>query len=160
MKNDYNLTPSMEDYLESILKMESINDYAKVKDIAKDLKVQMPSVIGALKTLRGKSLVLYEKNSRIELTKKGRTIAQSVKERHEAIASFLQKVFMFSEEDAQTTACRIEHVIIPETAKQFRNLTDYLITNIIGLIYWLLPVRILPIKEIFWMQVWQTVHKD
>ncbi|MCK5199234.1 MAG: metal-dependent transcriptional regulator [Spirochaetales bacterium] len=132
MKNDYKLTPSMEDYLESILKMETINDNAKVKDIAKDLKVQMPSVIGALKTLREKKLVLYEKNSRIELTKKGKTIARSVKDRHEAIASFLQKIFIFSEEDAQATACRIEHVIKPETAKQFRNLTYYLSTNIIG----------------------------
>ncbi len=132
MNNNYNLTPSMEDYLESILKMETINDIAKVKDIAKDLKVRMPSVIGALKTLRGKELVLYEKNSHIKLSKKGRTIAQSVKERHETIASFLQKIFMFTEEEAQATACRIEHVIKPETAKQFENLTDFLSTNIIG----------------------------
>ena len=132
MNNDYNLTPSMEDYLESILKMETINKTVKVKDIAKDLKVQMPSVIGALKILRSKELVLYEKNSRIELTKNGREIAQSVKEKHEAIASFLQNIFMFTEEEAQTTACSIEHVIIPKTAKQFRNLTNYILTNIIG----------------------------
>lgn len=132
MNENYNLTPSMEDYLESILKMETINDIVKVKDIAKDLNVQMPSVIGALKTLRGKKLVLYEKNSHIKLSKKGKTIALSVKERHETIANFLQNIFMFSEEEAQTTACRIEHVIKPETAKQFRNLTEYLSANIIG----------------------------
>ena len=132
MNKSYDLTPSMEDYLESILKMETINNNAKVKDIAKDLNVQMPSVVGALKALRGKELVIYEKNSYIKLTKRGKTIALSVKERHEAIASFLHKVFMFSEENAQATACRIEHVIKPETAKQFRNLTDYLGDNIIG----------------------------
>ena len=132
MNKSYDLTPSMEDYLESILKMETVNNNAKVKDIAKDLNVQMPSVVGALKTLRGKELVIYEKNSHIRLTKRGKTIALSVQERHEVIAIFLQKVFMFSEEDAQATACRIEHVIKPETAKQFRNLTDYLGTNIIG----------------------------
>ena len=90
MKNDIALTPSMEDYLESILKMETINNTAKIKDIAKDLSVQMPSVIGALKTLRGKELVIYEKNSNIQLTKQGKIIAISVKERHEAIAFFLQ----------------------------------------------------------------------
>ena len=132
MNDHNNLTPSMEDYLESILKMELINNVAKVKDIAEDLKVQMPSVTGALKTLRKKGLVLYEKNTRIELTKNGEDIARSVKERHEAIAVFLQKIFYFSEEDAQATACRIEHVIVPETANQFRNLTNYLTTNIIG----------------------------
>ncbi len=132
MKKNPDLTPSMEDYLESILKMETINNNAKVKDIAKDLNVQMPSVVGALKTLRGKELVIYEKNSYIKLTKRGKTIALSVQERHEVIASFLQKIFIFSEEEAQATACRIEHVIKPETAKKFRNLTDYLSANIIG----------------------------
>ena len=132
MKKNPDLTPSMEDYLESILKMETINNNAKVKDIAKDLNVQMPSVVGALKTLRGKELVIYEKNSYIKLTKRGKTIALSVQERHEVIASFLQKIFIFSEEEAQATACRIEHVNKPDTAKKFRNLTDYLSANIIG----------------------------
>ena len=132
MKNNLKLTPSMEDYLESILKMEITNDNPKIKDIAKDLNVQMPSVIGALKTLRGKDLVIYQKNTNIQLTKKGKNIAITVKERHEAIAFFLQKIFLFSENEAQDTACQIEHVIQPETAKQFSNLTTWLNTNIIG----------------------------
>ena len=131
MKNKLILTPSMEDYLESILKMEIINNNPKIKDIAKDLNVQMPSVIGALKTLRGKELVIYEKNSNIQLTNKGKKIAITIKERHEAIAIFLQKIFLFSEKEAQETACQIEHVIKPETAKQFSNLTTYIDTNII-----------------------------
>ncbi len=120
----------MEDYLESILKMETVNSAVKIKDISTDLEVQMPSVIGALKTLRSRNLVIYEKNSQIELTKAGKTIAISVKERHEAIANFLAKVFLFTAEDAQRTACRIEHVIEPKTAKQFRNLTNYIETEV------------------------------
>lgn len=131
MNHNKDLTPSMEDYLESILKLEKINIKAKIKDIAKDLKVQMPSVIGALKTLRGKGLVLYEKNSNIKLTDKGEKIAASVNDRHEKIAAFLQDILLFSEKEAQATACRIEHVIDPETAVQFNNLRNYLITDII-----------------------------
>ncbi|MDA3939826.1 MAG: metal-dependent transcriptional regulator, partial [Spirochaetia bacterium] len=50
---------------------------------------------------------------------------------HEAIAAFLQNVFLFTEQEAQKMACQIEHVIKPETAKQFRNLTNYLDTSII-----------------------------
>lgn len=132
MEKNLTLTPSMEDYLESILKLEIINKKPKIKEIAQDLNVQMPSVIGALKTLRGKGLVIYEKTSNIQLTEKGKSIAITVKERHEAIAFFLQKIFLFSENEAQDTACQIEHVIKPETAKQFSNLTNYLDTNIIG----------------------------
>ncbi len=120
----------MEDYLESILNMETVNSAVKIKDISMDLEVQMPSVIGALKTLRSRNLVIYEKNSQIELTKAGKTIALSVKERHEAIANFLENVFLFTAEDAQRTACRIEHVIEPKTAKQFRNLTNYIETEV------------------------------
>jgi len=132
MKKNFTLTPSMEDYLESILKLEIINHNPKIKDIAKDLNVQMPSVIGALKTLRGKELVIYEKNSNIQLTIKGKKIAITIKNRHDAIAVFLQKIFLFPEKEAQETACKIEHVIKPETAKQFSNLTTYIDTNIMG----------------------------
>ena len=121
----------MEDYLESILKLKTINVQAKIKDIAKDLNVQMPSVIGALKTLRGKGLVLYEKSSSIELTDKGKIIALSVKNRHEKIAIFLRDILLFPGKEAEATACRIEHVINPETAQQLSNLTNYLKTDII-----------------------------
>ncbi|MDA3941377.1 MAG: metal-dependent transcriptional regulator, partial [Spirochaetia bacterium] len=82
MEKKLTLSPSMEDYLESILKLELDNNNAKIKNIAKDLNVQMPSVIGALKSLRSKELVVYEKNSNIQLTKKGKIIAITVKERH------------------------------------------------------------------------------
>lgn len=132
MESNLVLTPSMEDYLESILKIETINNYIKIKDIAEDLSVQMPSVIGALKTLRGKELVIYEKSSKIQLTEKGKMIAKTVLERHEAIAAFLQTIFLFPEDEAQETACQIEHAIKSGTAKQFSNLTAYLNTNIIG----------------------------
>jgi DtxR family transcriptional regulator, Mn-dependent transcriptional regulator len=131
MKNNLLLSPSMEDYLESILKMEKINSIARLKDIAKDLNVQMPSVVGALKSLREKNLVVYEKKSNIQLTKKGKTIALTVTKRHNSIASFLKNIFLFSEEESQKTACQIEHVINPKTAKQFSNLTTYLCNNII-----------------------------
>ncbi len=131
MNQNKDITPSMEDYLESILKLEIINIQAKIKDIAVDLDVQMPSVIGALKTLRGKGLVLYEKNSSLELTDKGKIIAVSVKDRHEKIAIFLQDILLFPEKEAQATACRIEHVINPETAKQLSNLTNYLKSDVI-----------------------------
>ncbi len=131
MNHNKDITPSMEDYLESILKLGKINIQAKIKDIAEDLKVQMPSVIGALKTLRGKGLVLYEKSSTIELTDKGKKIAISVNDRHEKIAVFLYDILLFSEKEAQATACRIEHVINPETASQFNNLRNYLKTDVI-----------------------------
>ena len=124
MKKNSQLSPSMEDYLETILTLESTNRVARVKDIAEALNVQMPSVTSALKTLKERGMVNYEKNSYIMLTDPGKNVARSVIERHFAVAGFLQKVLCVPTEQSQETACRIEHVISPEIAQRLKNLTN------------------------------------
>ncbi len=130
MTSDSPLSPSMEDYLETILSLETLHRVARVKDIAAALNVQMPSVTSALKALREKGLVNYEKNSYIVLTDKGMQIAQSVTQRHFAVAGFLHKVLCLSVEEAQDTACRIEHVISPEIARRLEHLTRFIETDL------------------------------
>ncbi len=87
MENSIKLTPSLEDYLETILQLEKKNRVARVKDIAQELGVQMPSVTGALKNLRSKGMIEYEKNSFINLTPQGMDIAVKVYEKHKLIVS-------------------------------------------------------------------------
>jgi DtxR family Mn-dependent transcriptional regulator len=120
----------MEDYLEAILTLESTHRVARVKDIAEALNVQMPSVTSALKTLKERGMVNYEKNSYIMLTDEGHTVAESVIQRHFAVAGFLQKVLCMPTAEAQDTACRIEHVITPDTAHRLQNLTGYIESHI------------------------------
>ena len=90
MENNYKLTPSLENYLEAILFIETRNRVARVKDIADHLKVQMSSVTVALKNLKGKGLVSYEKNSFIVLTEKGKVIAVNTQKKHDIIRFFLE----------------------------------------------------------------------
>ena len=116
----------MEDYLETILTLETTQRVARVKDIADSLNVQMPSVTSALKTLKDRGMVNYEKNSYIILTKEGHQIAESITKRHFTLAGFLQKVLCLPTTQAQETACKIEHVISPETAQRLNNLTAYM----------------------------------
>ena len=125
MAPDSSLSPSMEDYLETILTLETKNRVARVKDIAAALSVQMPSVTSAVKALKEKGLVNYEKNSYIVLTERGKNIAQSVTDRHFAVAGFLHKVLCLPVEEAQDTACRIEHVISPDIARRLEHLTRF-----------------------------------
>ena len=80
------LSSSIEDYLEAIGSLERENRVARVKDIAERLDVQMPSVTGALKVLRGKGLVNYERNSYITLTEEGLKIADSISLKHKRLA--------------------------------------------------------------------------
>ncbi len=126
MKKSEKLTKSLEDYLEAILYLEEKNRVARVKDIADYLSVQMPSVTGALKTLKAKEMVEYERNSFINLTKEGSIIAKSVRKRHDILFRFLKKVLILPEDTANEEACRIEHVIDQDTAQRIQNLTDYL----------------------------------
>ncbi len=118
------LTPSMEDYLESIGNLEKVNRVSRVKDIADDLKVKMPSVTGALKVLRGKGLINYEKNSFISLTKKGLKIANKVTTKHKTLARFLKTILLIPNERAQDMACKMEHALDSDTEARMKRLID------------------------------------
>ncbi len=120
------LTPSLEDYLETILQLERKNRVARVKEIADHLQVQMPSVTGALKTLRTKGLINYEKNSYISLTEKGLSIATAIENRHDIILAFLEDILLLPPDEASDQACKIEHVITSETAQRLKNCTDFI----------------------------------
>jgi DtxR family Mn-dependent transcriptional regulator len=132
MKPKEDLSRSLEDYLEVIYQLEKKNRVARVKDIADALDVQMPSVTGAIKNLKNRSLVNYEKNSFISLSEKGLVIAESVLNRHSALKEFLQDVLLMPAKTAEDQACKMEHAIDPETALRFRICTRFLKDEIIG----------------------------
>ena len=119
------LTSNMEDYLEAIRNLEKANRVARVKDIAKTLKVKMPSVTGALKVLREKGLINYEKNSFISLTKEGLRISKEILNKHQTLTRFLETILLIvPNERAQDMACKMEHAIDCDTAKRMTRLID------------------------------------
>lgn len=129
MNKEIKLTASLEDYLETILQLENKNRVARVKDIASHLKVRMPSVTGALKNLKSKGLIEYEKNSYINLTKRGLVIATKVFEKHQLLVSFFKNVLLLDDERATNIGCGIEHIIDIECVKKLKNVQDFLETN-------------------------------
>ncbi len=126
MEKKLKLTPSLEDYLEAILQLEKKNRVARVKDIAEKLSVQMPSVTGALKNLKSRGMIEYEKNSFINLTPKGNEIARRILGKHEILTAFLEQALQLNPELAEEEACKIEHSIGQDTAMKIKNLTAYL----------------------------------
>jgi len=120
------LTKSLEDYLETILLLEQKHRVARVKDIAHELSVQMPSVTGALKILKKKGLIHYEKNSFIRLTEKGMAIAKSIYRRHEILQAFLMEVLLLPHEKAEEAACKMEHTLDSATTHRVELVKDYL----------------------------------
>lgn len=118
------LSASLEDYLEVIFHLETKNKVARVKDIAEALSVQMPSVSGAMRALKERNLVSYEKNSYINLTEEGQLRAKTVIERHSALEKFLLEVLQLSSERACELACLIEHDIDVDTAQRLARLAS------------------------------------
>jgi DtxR family Mn-dependent transcriptional regulator len=105
------LSDNLEDYLETILKLQRKNTVARVKDIAAGVGVLSGTVTSALKTLAEKDLINYKPYSFITLTPKGSRIAEEILRRHNAIKDFLQSVLLLDEERAEENACRMEHAM-------------------------------------------------
>jgi DtxR family Mn-dependent transcriptional regulator len=118
------LSASQEDYLEAILQLERSSRVARVSDIASQLNVSRPSVTGALKGLVGRGLVDHARYGHATLTEEGTRIALEVERRHLAIRDFLTDVLDIEEEQAETTACRLEHVLEPEVLAHFVSYAD------------------------------------
>ncbi len=103
-----------EDYLKAIEKIIEKKGYAQVKDISKELELSSPSVTGMFKKLTEMGYVNYEKYGGVTLTPDGEKIAKCTMEKHGVIRDFLQ-ILGLDEEIADHDACKIEHVLAPET---------------------------------------------
>lgn len=105
---------SAENYLETILILSQRQPQVRSIDIATELGFSKPSVSVAMKNLRENGYVTVSEHGHISLTEKGLQIAETIYERHTLLSSWLEYLGVDSEIAVQD-ACRIEHVISPES---------------------------------------------
>ena len=117
------MTQSLEDYLETIFVLIEDGKPAQVRDVARLLDVKMPSVVKAIHELKKLELVTQEPYSAIELTAKGRRVANTVLNRHTLLRSFLMKLGV-SRKTADKDACMMEHILSAETMDKIRTFTE------------------------------------
>ena len=110
MRNNY----SSENYLETILILSKKLPVVRSVDIANELGFKKSSVSIAMKNLREKNNITVSDAGFITLTESGRQIAEMIYERHELLSECLEKLGV-DKEIAAEDACRIEHVISPES---------------------------------------------
>ena len=108
------INESAENYLETILKLSRELPVVRSVDIANELGYKKSSVSIAMKNLREKEHITVTDAGFIYLTDSGKRIAEMIHERHEILAAWLTKLGV-PEEIAERDACRIEHIISPET---------------------------------------------
>lgn len=118
------MTQSLEDYLEAICFIIQDKKVARVKDIAEFLNVKKPSVINAVKELLARGLVEHEKYGYIELTKKGQKKARIIYEKHIFLTDFFKNILGVSNENAESEACRMEHIFSDESWQKFKSYVE------------------------------------
>lgn len=109
-----NNNESAENYLETILVLSKKLPVVRSVDIANELGFKKSSVSIAMKNLREKKQITVTEAGFIYLTDSGKAIADMIYERHLLISNWLIKLGV-PEEIAVEDACRIEHVISPES---------------------------------------------
>jgi DtxR family transcriptional regulator, Mn-dependent transcriptional regulator len=122
---DTSLTSHMQDYLEMIEILSRSQKVVRVKDIAKNLNIKMPSVTVALQKLKEMGLINYERYGYVELTGKGKKIAESVYDRHTFLSEFFNKILKIERKRADEVACRVEHQLTSEACKQIFKLIEF-----------------------------------
>lgn len=120
------ISPSLEDYLETILHLSQEGKTAKISDIALTMNIAKPSVTQAINALQKSGLVLHEPYGPVLLTEAGEEKAHQIWQRHQMLYKFLRDILQVSPATAEADACRMEHVISSET---FRKIEHYMENN-------------------------------
>ncbi|HSV30999.1 MAG TPA: metal-dependent transcriptional regulator [Atribacteraceae bacterium] len=117
------ISPSLQDYLETILELAGEKGAVRITDIADHLGFTKPSVHQAARDLVKIGYLKQAKYGPVELTRRGREQARQVLEKHRVVYRFLVELLGVDPETAEKDACRIEHVVSPLT---FLKLSEFL----------------------------------
>ena len=105
---------SSENYLETILVLSRRLPVVRSVDVATELNFKKPSVSVAMKKLRESGHITVSHEGYITLAESGKKIAECIYERHTLLSTWLERLGV-DPEIAAEDACRIEHVISPES---------------------------------------------
>jgi Mn-dependent DtxR family transcriptional regulator len=118
-------TAAVEDYLERIRELIQRKGYARVVDIAAELKISQASVTTMIQRLDAEGLVKYEKYRGMVLTTAGEEVARRIAHRHELLTDFLRQ-FGIAEDVIAHDVEGMEHHVSPETFRALEALSRYL----------------------------------
>lgn len=126
MAKETKLSAQMEDYLEAVYHLCRREGVARIKAIADRLEVTNPSVVGAIRKLKHRNLVIQEPYGYVRLTTEGEKIAGAITHRHKVLSDFLKNILGLDHATASADACKIEHAVSPETVRRLRAVAEFI----------------------------------
>src|SRR5690242_14183019 len=111
-------TASKEDYLKAIAEAETNGEPVIAATLVRWLKVTPAAVTMALRRLRRDGLAVIRKDGRLQLTAKGRDIADRIRFRHHLIERMLTEMFEMEWYKVHEEAERLEHAVSADFEKK------------------------------------------
>lgn len=112
------ITHSAAHHLMTIYDLLGENGYARVTDVARRLEITRGSASITLKALKEKGLVKEDQNRFLLLSDEGESISHSIQSMRIIFKKFLMTVLNVNPCQAEIDACKIEHLLSPETGKK------------------------------------------
>ncbi len=120
------LSASHEHYLRAIFEVRSRRGYARLADVARDLKVAPPTLSVGLKPLEARGLIAHDDQRFLLLTPAGERVAREVHHRFAVAQAFLRDVLGVNEDRALAEACLLEHDLSATTTDRLLDLVKLL----------------------------------
>jgi len=117
-----------EDYLEIISELVELKGYATTLDISRYMNVSPPSVTGMLQKLDEGGYLEWEKYHGINLTEKGKHVANTIRQKHGLLLDFFE-ILGVGIDIANQDIEGIEHHLNPKTIRQLRKFITFLKSN-------------------------------
>lgn len=122
------LSRTEENYLRVIGTLEKSAGYARIRDIALEMRVKSPTATQMVQKLSQKGLADYKPREGIRLSGEGAGIAEKITMRYEVFLR-LFKLIGIPDKIAFRDACAIEHQLHTETAQALRKFLERLEKN-------------------------------
>jgi DtxR family Mn-dependent transcriptional regulator len=119
------ITSQAEEYLEAICRILDRGELATPTELARELAVAPPSVLGMLRRMEEQDLVTYARQTGARLTPFGQICAETLRRRHRLAERLLTDLLGMPWERAHDIACRFEHVIDDEVEGYLFTALDY-----------------------------------
>jgi DtxR family Mn-dependent transcriptional regulator len=114
-------SPTVEELLEEIHRLEEIEGTARTKTLGRRLNVTLGTVTNNLSRLQKLGLVKRERYKGARLTGEGRRIAMSVLRRHRLLERLLTDVLHVGWSKSHIAACKLEHCVDDEITDAMEN---------------------------------------
>lgn len=111
MPEENRVTPTIEEYLETILNMTSEGKAVMAARLAERMQVSPPTVTATLQRMRRDGLISSDEPKEIVLTEKGLKMAMNMVRRHRLAERLLTDILGVPWHEAHQEACLLEHGI-------------------------------------------------